>query len=720
MAFIKYNKKIEDRYDEVLQYAKAQQEEDQRRKDDARVGKWMAERIGQNYYTELPINDLVKALIMQYRKLKQQDEASTTSIIWNERVNRQQLWCDFWILTIEKYVQLYELEPEKRDQYLLTFITKVFKCGGEQMVEAHLREKLGNSRYGKYLTNCFQYQQHEMTEFWKWKLAELENRKAVADYIRNYFETICLMGYYLYSTIRPQDSKWQQEVEAEEKYLRILLDKYEHRQKCLPNVKRLVNPLYTDFSIDRYVPNRCRVLVLNHKIRVEEEERMIGELYAAFADNKIEAKSISSLIPVHVKTLIKDGVLPELEKTDNILLDAEEKVHYFNHTILFYPVEKDDEITFSEYKGIIYFTSKRIIFSGSSQLSISYDAINKTVLYDAIPEVLGVMGETRSCFFQMPDCTEAYMVLKLIVNKEKQETQKRLAISYEEALTISDIDSMMFSLEYMLEQKFPVSIKGALQELFKNIQQISLYADGSADKKRDVEGFMRQYMPGIVKLLSSYLQYQVGGQDYLLLDQVSSKVEDSILAFRESIHKKIYNVYQEQAFGILAQAEELMKSIGGETVEMEKLPFSLEELSQNGDVGADIIAFEYVMGYNLPKELKTAVESVVQKLYGLRKTLEYYPDRAKEVENFLCYYVPEALRIIISYHRYQGTGLDQATMDKVYKRVMDSVEMVDSAIEIKIKDIYRMATMNTVAQADALQTILGQDGYTMGNQILKH
>lgn len=59
-------------------------------------------------------------------------------------------------------------------------------------------------------------------------------------------------------------------------------------------------------------------------------------------------------------------------------------------------------------------------------------------------------------------------------------------------------------------------------------------------------------------------------------------------------------------------------------------------------------------------------------------------------------------------------------LDKVYDKVMESIETVIVAVEHKIDNIYQVATMDTVAKANALQKIMGQDGYTKGDGPLKH
>ena len=51
---------------------------------------------------------------------------------------------------------------------------------------------------------------------------------------------------------------------------------------------------------------------------------------------------------------------------------------------------------------------------------------------------------------------------------------------------------------------------------------------------------------------------------------------------------------------------------------------------------------------------------------------------------------------------------------------MESIDTVITAMERKIDSIYQVATMDTIAKANALQKIMGQDGYVKGEGPLKH
>lgn len=108
----------------------------------------------------------------------------------------------------------------------------------------------------------------------------------------------------------------------------------------------------------------------------------------------------------------------------------------------------------------------------------------------------------------------------------------------------------------------------------------------------------------------------------------------------------------------------------------------------------------------------------MQKLQGLRFALEKHPDQAGETERFFSYYVPEGIRLAISYYEYQNVGLPDKMMKKLYTKIIDSIDTLNGAVEKKLLDIYRFDAMDTGAKADALRQIMEQDGYSKADPII--
>lgn len=149
----------------------------------------------------------------------------------------------------------------------------------------------------------------------------------------------------------------------------------------------------------------------------------------------------------------------------------------------------------------------------------------------------------------------------------------------------------------------------------------------------------------------------------------------------------------------------------GKDITEQPVPLSYEELVDKADINGYIFAFEYMASGNLPQKLKEILEKLNYKLAGLQKTIEKFPQKKTEIYQFLHYYIPEAVKLVKEYQGYQGVGLEDITVNNVYEKVITAVQTLDSAVYQKILEIYQTATRDTVAGAEALKEILGQDGY---------
>lgn len=147
---------------------------------------------------------------------------------------------------------------------------------------------------------------------------------------------------------------------------------------------------------------------------------------------------------------------------------------------------------------------------------------------------------------------------------------------------------------------------------------------------------------------------------------------------------------------------------------------TLEEMIEGADLDSYIFYFEDVQHSQIDEKMQNQIGILIEKMHKLSAALEKYPDKVEGTHRFSSYYLPETLRLIFSYQQYFNAGVSKDKIDKVYDKVMESIETVIVAVEHKIDNIYQVATMDTVAKANALQKIMGQDGYTKGDGPLKH
>ncbi len=269
MGFIDYHGTKEDRYSDVLEFAKAQQEEEARRLQDEKVAKWVAKILEDSRYNGISVNDLIRYIIVRYKNLSiQRDEILEG--IEEEQLDAERLWSDFIISVIVNHLDLMRLSQEKKTTYYKTFMDKVFRLEGFTPPEKHfecLREK---DSYHRYFADCFDIVQEK--QFWKWlgKHGQKDKDKLI-QFVDTYEQLSVLLGYYLFQGIRPADSDWMKRLEIEAQVMERLREDYKRGRLKEPNYLKLQNPLY---SLER---SKTAKIVLASEVQetVEEYEEAV-------------------------------------------------------------------------------------------------------------------------------------------------------------------------------------------------------------------------------------------------------------------------------------------------------------------------------------------------------------------------------------------------------------------------------------------------------------
>lgn len=152
-------------------------------------------------------------------------------------------------------------------------------------------------------------------------------------------------------------------------------------------------------------------------------------------------------------------------------------------------------------------------------------------------------------------------------------------------------------------------------------------------------------------------------------------------------------------------------------VNMEKL--SLEYFAHE-DIETYLFSLKSFTEAILPEEMKQNLDEMVLNLENLNETLKKYPSHSQQAHRFVTYYIPEVIRLMFSFMEYEKAGVSSQRLNPVYERVVSSIKKVSQAAVQRVDEIYKISAMETMAKADALQKIMGQDGYTKpGETILK-
>ena len=142
---------------------------------------------------------------------------------------------------------------------------------------------------------------------------------------------------------------------------------------------------------------------------------------------------------------------------------------------------------------------------------------------------------------------------------------------------------------------------------------------------------------------------------------------------------------------------------------------NLETMSTNDfrqdSLESYIFTLKELSDADLPEDMKISLAAAAEAIRALVNALEQYPSEVSQSYKFKDYYIPEIINLTNSYIEYNKAEVSQNVIKPVYTKVMNALADVEAAAKQRINEIYQVATMGTKAKADALQRVLGQDGY---------
>ncbi len=574
VGFINWYGNQEDHYRDVAEYARECGRMEQREARNQRVHSWFAGQLSHPEYAKLKFSDVMKLLMREYIEAKKSYESLIRSGgTGSESIDASQLWNDLWLFSVGHISEISDMDQQKRVMWMQAMSDKVFRLDSVISAEKHLEAQQKNRRYKAYMEQCFSLEVDSPMQFWRWIFLLRKTERKYADHLIScYRHCMLLMAFYLYQSL-DTDAEWMAQTAESSECLLKLEKRFAREDFYVPEYRKLENPLCNKRSeAFEKAFHAAHVLLFHFKKRTQRKEgeiRMIEELYDALENGILPMEKVETILPDKVICQIEEGKLPFFSNVESGLIRQEEPLYYMDHVILYQGKEQDSEVMFRAFKGTVYITDQRLIFCGSGKIELEYHRIERVIRYDVLPELLEIICSGTSIFFQFPDTSLLYQVLKRIANKNR-----------------------------------------------------------------------------------------------------------------------------------------------GYPVKESAVPFSYEELVEKADIGACIFAFEYIVHMDMPEELYSQIQGLIQKLRGLQKSLVQYPERGEDIEQFRNYYVPEAVKVVMDYQNYRFAGIDENDIKKIYEKILAAVSDLNRAVLMKISDIYHLASMDTIARAEALREILGQDGYS--------
>ena len=123
-------------------------------------------------------------------------------------------------------------------------------------------------------------------------------------------------------------------------------------------------------------------------------------------------------------------------------------------------------------------------------------------------------------------------------------------------------------------------------------------------------------------------------------------------------------------------------------------------------------AAELLLDCELPEEMSGLYQELISRMPILQDAIVKFESVYQtDLEQFYDYYIPEALQLTSTYLEYLLAGIGDDIVRETEEEIIDAVRNLIIAINDKIDEIYKFASIEIKAKAKALESLMGQDGY---------
>ncbi len=242
MGFINYKGKNEDRYDELVEYSRALQDEEWKKAELERIYAWLEELTGDGRYAHLNVQEMLKMVIGQYRKFSSGYNDLIDKGKVPEKCDPTRLLKDVSIDIAARHIQAFHTTIDVRNKHLQAFIERIFKLEDTIGAEQHFNYLFTRSDYRKYFTESFDPTWTGRQFFLL--LQYIGKPKQVDEVFDEYKKLALYISLYLYQAFRPRDYGWMHQIEAERLAIEEIRHQLARHLHLGLKLGLLLNPLY--------------------------------------------------------------------------------------------------------------------------------------------------------------------------------------------------------------------------------------------------------------------------------------------------------------------------------------------------------------------------------------------------------------------------------------------------------------------------------------------
>lgn len=273
-------------------------------------------------------------------------------------------------------------------------------------------------------------------------------------------------------------------------------------------------------------------------------------------------------------------------------------------------------------------------------------------------------------------------------------------------------------LESAISGNLPEGTKTVLQKIVEDIRIVENMDEVDVEQQELFEKFIMLYLPEIVRIV---LIIESKSTKLMLKDNliINEQFEQILKDFSSNLHSQIFDFYEDKRIELLSSISDVAGELEKEKLIIDKLPYDIDTLIELSSMKEYLDAWNYISKINLPSNVLELVTRIERQLIKLYKTIEAYPDKEYEIQRFKDCYIPDCLRLVSKYYECVRLGVDDISIEIIVSKISESMSTLEQAIIDKLQDIHRMNFIYASAEADALTSIMEQDGYVKSSRRVK-
>lgn len=312
---------------------------------------------------------------------------------------------------------------------------------------------------------------------------------------------------------------------------------------------------------------RCaKIVVGNYSILGDDEDMVTaGQLYSKIKEKAISLEQIAAILPSEASEIIKKGNVPTIDVNDmNYELEENEPLHYLENAILYIPDEAEDN-QFSKSYGTIYITGKRIVIqAGNKNYEVPFERLSKIVLYEALPEILEIVGNNYVLFVQTANSHQTYEFAKMLMATfedipEQLVNMEKFTVDY---FVCADLESYIFRLKTLCEYAIADDMRKSMYEMINYLEKMDVTLKKYPSYQYQSERFLSYYIPEVMGLVVLFLEYTKAGVVNQDENSAYGKIMVAIDKIAVAAKQQVIDVYNKAIVDTTARAEALAEILG--------------------------------------------------------------------------------------------------------------------------------------------------------------